>query len=122
MEYTAKLDVAKMNKAPRFRLISEYGIGMGIHIEIARVKAREGAMIKRDIDDVDGRKGSLMNNFNASAIGCRMPYGPTMFGPFRNCMYPKIFRSTKVKNAIARRMGTTSKRKLIMYMSVKERS
>lgn len=49
------------------------GIGIGIHMDMARVRARDGAMVNSRIDDVEGCKGSLMNNFNASAIGCRMP-------------------------------------------------
>lgn len=35
-----------------------------------------------------------------------MPYGPTIFGPFRSCIYPKILRSTSVKNAMAIKIGT----------------
>lgn len=51
------------------RLISGYGMGMGSHIESARVSARVGAMMKRRDDDVRGRRGSLMNSLIASAIG-----------------------------------------------------
>lgn len=29
-----------------------------------------------------------------------------MFGPFRSCIYPRIFRSIKVKKATAIRIGT----------------
>lgn len=32
-----------------------------------------GAMINRDIDVVNGRIGSFINSFMASAKGCRMP-------------------------------------------------
>lgn len=63
-----------------------------------------------------------MNSFKASAIGCSTPYGPTMFGPFRSCIYPKILRSVKVRNAIARIIGITIKIKLIKYIYVKERN
>ena len=122
IEYTARLDVARINKAPRFILIRGYGIGMGIHMDMARVKARDGAMVNNSIDDVEGWRGSLINNFKASATGCSTPYGPTMLGPFRNCIYPKTLRSIKVRNAIARRIGITIKIKLIKYMNVKERN
>lgn len=73
MEYTARLDMASMNKTPRFRLISGYGMGRGVHIVRARVRARTGAMINIEIDDVRGRRGSLVNSLTASAIGWRSP-------------------------------------------------
>lgn len=71
---------------PRFRLIRGCGIGRGIHRLRASVSDRVGAIINRDIEVVRGRMGSFINSFMASANGWRMPYGPTMFGPFRNCM------------------------------------
>lgn len=52
-----------------FRLTSGYGMGIGSHIESAKVSARVGAMIKRRDDDVRGRRGSLINSLIASAIG-----------------------------------------------------
>lgn len=73
IEYTARLDVARMNRAPRFMLMRGWGMGIGIHIDSANVRAREGAMVNSRVDDVEGCKGSLINNFSASAIGCRMP-------------------------------------------------
>lgn len=51
-----------------------------------------------------------MNSFTPSATGCSSPCGPTVFGPFRSCIYPRILRSIKVKKATAIRIG-------IMYMS-----
>lgn len=51
-----------------------------------------------------------MNSFIPSATGCNSPYGPTVLGPFRSCMYPNTFRSSNVKKATAIRIG-------IMYMS-----
>lgn len=86
IEYTDRLDIASRNSTPRFILIREYGMGSGIHIVRARVSARMGAIINIEMEEVRGFNGSLVNNFTASAIGCRSPYGPTMFGPFRNCM------------------------------------
>ena len=79
----------------------------------ASVSDRVGAIINKDIEVVKGRIGSFMNNFMASANGCRMPYGPTTLGPFRSCIYPKILRSTSVRKAIAIRIGTRSVRILI---------
>lgn len=36
-----------------------------------------------------------------------------MFGPLRSCMYPKIFRSTKVRNAMAKSTGRIKRSVLI---------
>lgn len=48
-------------------------MGRGAHIVRARVRARTGAMINMEIDDVRGRRGSLVNSLTASAIGWRSP-------------------------------------------------
>ena len=37
--------MASMNRIPRFMLISGYGMGRGIHMVKARVRARIGAMM-----------------------------------------------------------------------------
>lgn len=66
--------------------MSENGRGIGIQIVIARSSANIGVKRNRRGDEVDGRIGSLMNNFTPSAIGCSRPNGPTIFGPFRACM------------------------------------
>lgn len=86
IEYTERLDVARMNRIPRFKLISGCGIGSGIHRLNASVSDRVGAIINNEIDVVRGRIGSLIKSFIASANGCRIPYGPTTLGPFRNCI------------------------------------
>lgn len=39
-----------------------------------------------------------------------------MFGPFRSCIYPRTFRSSKVRKATAKRMGTIYARGLIMWV------
>lgn len=54
-------------------LIRGCGIGSGTHIIKARVKAKVGAIINRTRDDVSGWRGSLVNSFTASAIGCSKP-------------------------------------------------
>ena len=73
MEYTAKLDTARINRMPRLRLMRGYGIGRGIHRVRARVRASVGAMVNISLDDVSGRRGSLVNSFIASAIGWSRP-------------------------------------------------
>lgn len=64
----------------------ECGSGSGIHISRARARAIVGVARNKSGEDVDGRIGSLINSLIPSAIGCRRPYGPTTFGPLRNCI------------------------------------
>lgn len=101
IEYTARLDRAIMNSTPKFRSARAYGIGNGDHIVKANVKANVGVSTNRSGEEVDGRIGSLVKSFTASAIGWRIPQGPTTFGPFRSCIYPRTFRSIKVRKATA---------------------
>lgn len=86
IEYTARLDIASRNSTPRFRSASENGMGRGVQMEIARVRASIGVRMNRIGEEVEGRTGSLMNSFTPSASGWRSPNGPTTFGPFRLCM------------------------------------
>lgn len=44
-------------------------MGKGVHITIARVRARVGASMNKICEDVDGRIGSLINSLIPSAIG-----------------------------------------------------
>lgn len=78
--------MARINNIPKLRLMRGCGIGRGIHRLSASVRDRVGAIMNSDIEVVRGRMGSFINSFMASANGCRMPYGPTMLGPLRNCM------------------------------------
>lgn len=73
MEYTAKLDMARMNKSPRLRLIRGLGMGRGVHKRRAVIKARAGAITYRVVVEVAGFEGSLVNSFIASAKGCSNP-------------------------------------------------
>lgn len=86
MEYTARLERARINSMPRFMSVTGFGIGIGAHSIRARVRARMGAVRKRTGEEVDGRIGSLIKSFTPSAIGCSKPYGPTTLGPLRNCI------------------------------------
>ena len=86
MEYTARLDIASRNSRPRLRSAKENGRGKGVQMEIARSRASIGVAMNRMGEDVEGRMGSLINSFTPSARGCRRPYGPTIFGPFRPCI------------------------------------
>lgn len=53
----------------RFKL--EYGVGRGrgVHMIMAKVRARVGAKINKIWEDGAGRMGSLINNFTPSATG-----------------------------------------------------
>ena len=41
----------------------------------------------------------LVNNFPASAPGCKAPKAPTLLGPTRNCLIERAFRSKRVISA-----------------------
>lgn len=73
MEYTERLEVARINRMPRFRLIRGCGMGRGIHRLRASDRDSVGAMINRVVEVARGRRGSLINNFIASANGWRVP-------------------------------------------------
>lgn len=67
--YTARLDRAKINNRLKFMLAKGYGMGSGVHIVRAKVRAIAGAMINSIGDDASGCSGSLVNNLIASATG-----------------------------------------------------
>lgn len=73
MEYTERLESARINTTLRLRLISGYGIGRGIHRLKAKARDSVGAIMNSDRDVDSGRNGSLINNFIASANGWMMP-------------------------------------------------
>ena len=87
----------------------------------ARLGARIGARMNIETEDVAGHSGSLMKSLIASAMAWSRPYGPATFGPFRNCIYPRTFCSTSVRNATARGMGIISIRIFNYKHFVKER-
>lgn len=69
IEYTERLDVARINKTPKFRLTRGCGMGSGIHRLRASDRDNVGAIINRVEEVARGRSGSLMNSFIASANG-----------------------------------------------------
>lgn len=96
-------------------------MGSGIHIVSASVSARVGAIINRVGEDISGCSGSLVNSLIASAIGCNSPYGPTILGPFRSCIYPRVLRSNSVRKATARSTGTIRVNKFTKYINLLKR-
>lgn len=69
MEYTARLERARINRTPRFKSITGYGIGMGAHNVMASVSARMGVAKNKNGEDVEGRTGSLIKSLTPSAMG-----------------------------------------------------
>ena len=61
-------------------------MGRGIHMVRARLRARMGARMNIEIEDMAGRNGSLIKSLITSAMGWSRLYGPTTFGPFWDCM------------------------------------
>lgn len=58
-----------MKRMLRFMSENAIGIGNGVHIVNANVRAMVGARINMICDDEDGRIGSLINSFTPSATG-----------------------------------------------------
>ena len=59
--------------------------------------------------------GSFTNSLIPSATGCSRPIGPTVFGPFRCCAELMIFRSRRVKKAIATKVVIIIVSKFIIW-------
>ena len=114
MVYTDMLEIAINNNKPRLILTSGCGMGIVVHINIASVKARMGEIMNMVFDDSVGWMGSFTNSLIPSATGCKSPFGPTVFGPLRCCAELIIFRSKRVKKAIAIKVVITIVNKFII--------
>lgn len=62
-----------MNRMLKFMLVNGCGMGSGIHIISASVRAKVGAIMNNTWEDVSGCRGSLVKSLIASAIGCSSP-------------------------------------------------
>lgn len=60
--------------------------GITAHAASAGKIDNTGAKMNKNLLDLVGMMISLVNSFNASAIGCNKPFGPTRFGPIRICI------------------------------------
>lgn len=69
IEYTARLDTARTNSNPRFRLMNGKGRGKGDHKISARERAKIGANVNSKGEEGDGRRNSLIKSFTPSAMG-----------------------------------------------------
>lgn len=102
--YVNMPDMAMMNSRARFMLVSGNGMGIGAQVVNAKVNAMIGERVNRIGEESVGFVGSFRMSLIPSAIGCSRPNGPTRFGPFRSCMCPSSFRSSRVRKATAIRM------------------
>lgn len=69
IEYTARLERARINRMLRFKSVTGWGKGIGAQRVSARVRASVGAKRKRNGEAVEGRTGSLIKSLTPSAIG-----------------------------------------------------
>lgn len=69
IEYTARLDRAKIKSILRFRSVTGKGRGRGAHSVSASVRAKVGVARNKNGEDVEGRTGSLIKSLTPSAIG-----------------------------------------------------
>lgn len=61
--------MARINKIPRLKFTRGWGMGSGIHRERASRSDKVGAIMNSEVDVFNGRRGSLMKSFMASANG-----------------------------------------------------
>lgn len=97
------LEIQRKIKTPIVNTICGWEKGYRVQRSRARKRLRTGDIKKVEMFAIDGIACSFTNSFKASAIGWGRPIIATLFGPFRSWIYPRIFRSRRVKNAIARR-------------------
>lgn len=97
--YTPSPRIDRNISKANFILINgfKYGIKRVIISLIERLKQGE---IKKGIEfDWNGQFISFEYSLIASEKGWRIPLIPTLLGPIRICIYPRIFRSNKVIKA-----------------------
>ena len=99
MPYTFKLLIQMKKTTLSFKKENSLDVGYTTQITRGKNKIADGIKVKRILLATEGKTVSFVNNFMASAKGTRMPGG--LFGPFRSWIYPRIFRSKRVKNAVA---------------------
>lgn len=94
IEYTAILD--KMKNSKMLCLLSNKDILLkeiiGI-IKILIISEIAGVINDKNIFMFSDKIRFLLKSFSASLKGCKIPINPTLFGPFRIWIYPRIFRS-----------------------------
>lgn len=115
IEYTDKLEKVIINRRERENFMPLLCKGATCQRIIAIKKNMGGESTKKIGVDFEGLNFSFINSFIPSAKGCSSPRGPTNFGPLRSCIYPRVFRSSKVNNATASNMGTITNKRFITF-------
>jgi hypothetical protein len=108
MPYTAKEDTASKNNI-EFGVSSSATVvlnGITNHNNILLNRVNTGAIKYKKRFALVGIIISLRNNFKPSAIGCKNPKKPAIFGPLLLCTLPITFRSNNVVNAIVNNKNT----------------
>src|SRR5258706_1726309 len=88
---------------------TQFGVnGTIAHTAIAGATDSAGAIRNKALLAPVGTICSLSSSFTASAIGCRVPQGPTRLGPRRTWIQPITQRSTNWKYSTNSSRGTTT--------------
>ena len=97
--YTSSDMIAMANSKPALMLANACSGPNGTTTQAASagMMVMTGAMTNKALLALAGTMISFNSSFNASAIGCSKPAGPTRFGPIRTCIQPIILRSHSVR-------------------------
>src|SRR5688572_24766423 len=91
-------EMARKNRMPMFRSAtpSPGANGMVAKMNMHGSRKTMGARLYTGLSAAVGTTSSFIISFTASAIGCRIPCGPTRYGPMRDCMRAANLRSSRV--------------------------
>ena len=89
-------DIAEMTSRPTFTSATKMALPKGITAKAVSAVMVEmhGANQKIALSEDSGMMSSFSRSFNASAIGCNSPCGPTRMGPRRTWKSASTLRST----------------------------
>src|SRR3990172_9244463 len=105
--------MAMMNSTPTLRSASTipWPKGNTANTTIVGMKMMTGPSQNSSLSALRVVMGSFSSSLKASAIGCRMPVGPTRLGPIRFCISPTTRRSIQMKastlSTVHNRMAST---------------
>ncbi len=111
MPYTPSDEHANTTSTPTGRSVSCNAVwcpnidtvgpnGMTENARNAGTADRIGARKYTGLSASSGMISSLKASFTPSASDCRMPHGPTRFGPMRFCIRPTTLRSKTIENSV----------------------
>ncbi len=118
--YTLNDEIESINNVDNGRLIDINPLCDGIisHIKIVQKNVNNGAIKNSKIFEFEGTINSFSSNLTPSAIGCKRPNRPVVFGPLRLCILLIVLRSNNVKNAIVINTVIKTIIKLIIYVNI----